>query len=201
MKLIVNDKAYNVETQGETVTVEGQPFKVRVEGGQSLATVTVDGRVYKLEAQPRRADQSGPPPLRGGAAYSVLVDGKAYRVAVEGAVSPAPIARPSPMAAPRPAAPAPATRPAPTGGSVNRPAAPAPAEGAAPGAVIALMPGRVVAVRAQEGETVEAGHVLLILEAMKMENEIRAPKAGMVKSVPVSVGSNVNKGDVLAIVD
>jgi biotin carboxyl carrier protein len=190
MKLIVNDKAYNVETQGETVTVEGQPFKVRVEGGQSLATVTVDGRVYKLEAQPRRADQSGPPPLRGGAAYSVLVDGKAYRVAVEGAVSPAPIARPSPMAAPRPAAPAPAAR-----------TAPAPAEGAAPGAVIALMPGRVVAVRAQEGETVEAGHVLLILEAMKMENEIRAPKAGMVKSVPVSVGSNVNKGDVLAIVD
>ena len=63
------------------------------------------------------------------------------------------------------------------------------------------MPGRVVAMRVQQGDTVEAGQVLLILEAMKMENEIRAPKAGLVKAVPVSVGSNVNKGDVLAIVD
>jgi biotin carboxyl carrier protein len=82
-----------------------------------------------------------------------------------------------------------------------RPAAPAPAEAAAPGAVTALMPGRVVAVRVKEGDAVEAGQVLLILEAMKMENEIRAPKAGAVKSVPVSVGSNVNKGDVLAVVE
>jgi biotin carboxyl carrier protein len=178
MKLIVNDKAYSVEAQRETVTVEGQPFKVRVEGGQPLATVTVDGRVYKVEAQ------------HSGAAYAVLVDGKAYRVAVEGAISPAPIARPSPMAAPRPAAPAPAAR-----------AAPSPAEGAASGAVTALMPGRVVAVRVKEGEAVEAGHVLLILEAMKMENEIRAPRAGVVKSVPVGVGSNVNKGDLLALVE
>jgi glutaconyl-CoA decarboxylase len=194
MKVIVNDKAYSVEAQGETVqrhhalltepagvmalqvTVEGRPFKVRVEGGQPLATVTVDGRVYKVEAQ------------RSGEAYAVLVDGKAYRVAVEGAVSPAPIARPGTMAAPRPAAPAPAARAA-------------PAEAAAPGAVTALMPGRVVAVRVQESDTVEAGQVLLILEAMKMENEIRAPKAGVVKSVPVSVGSNVNKGDVLAVVE
>jgi len=194
MKVIVNDKAYSVEAQGETVqrhhalltetagvmalqvTVEGRPFKVRVEGGQPLATVTVDGRTYKVEAQ------------RSGEAYAVLVDGKAYRVAVEGAVSPAPIARPGTMAAPRPAAPAPAARAA-------------PAEAAAPGAVTALMPGRVVAVRVQESDTVEAGQVLLILEAMKMENEIRAPKAGVVKSVPVSVGSNVNKGDVLAIVE
>jgi len=159
--------------------VEGRPFKVRVEGGQPLATVTVDGRTYKVEAQ-----------RCGGAAYAVLVDGKAYRVAVEGAVSPAPIARPGTMAAPRPAAPAPAAR-----------AAPAPAEAAAPGAVTALMPGRVVAVRVQESDAVEAGQVLLILEAMKMENEIRAPKAGVVKSMPVSVGSNVNKGDVLAVVE
>jgi glutaconyl-CoA decarboxylase len=158
------------------VTVEGRPFKVRVEGGQPLATVTVDGRTYKVEAQ------------RSGEAYAVLVDGKAYRVAIEGAVSPAPIARPGTMAAPRPAAPAPAARAA-------------PAEAAAPGAVTALMPGRVVAVRVQESDTVEAGQVLLILEAMKMENEIRAPKAGVVKSVPVSVGSNVNKGDVLAVVE
>jgi glutaconyl-CoA decarboxylase len=194
MKVIVNDKAYSVEAQGETVqrhhalltetagvmalqvTVEGRPFKVRVEGGQPLATVTVDGRTYKVEAQ------------RSGEAYAVLVDGKAYRVAIEGAVSPAPIARPGTMAAPRPAAPAPAARAA-------------PAEAAAPGAVTALMPGRVVAVRVQESDTVEAGQVLLILEAMKMENEIRAPKAGVVKSVPVSVGSNVNKGDVLAVVE
>jgi biotin carboxyl carrier protein len=196
MKVIVNDKAYSVEAQGETVqrhhalltetagvmalqvTVEGRPFKVRVEGGQPLATVTVDGRTYKVEAQ------------RSGEAYAVLVDGKAYRVAVEGAVSPAPIARPGTVAAPRPAAPAPAAR-----------AAPAPAEAAAPGAVTALMPGRVVAVRVQESDAVEAGQVLLILEAMKMENEIRAPKAGVVKSMPVSVGSNVNKGDVLAVVE
>jgi len=66
-----------------------------------------------------------------------------------------------------------------------------------PGAVVAQMAGRVLRVEVQPGDTVEVNDLLLILEAMKMENEIRAPRAGTVKSVAVAVGDRVNGGDAL----
>jgi biotin carboxyl carrier protein len=71
--------------------------------------------------------------------------------------------------------------------------------GAGPGAntVIAPMPGKVLAVRVGPGDKVEAGQVLLVLEAMKMENEIGSPGEGIVKTVKCEPGGNVNTGDVL----
>ena len=72
---------------------------------------------------------------------------------------------------------------------------------AAPGAVTALMPGRVRAVRVSQGQQVKTGEVLLILEAMKMENEIRSPVDGVVKELPVAEGASVAAGDVLAVVE
>jgi len=66
--------------------------------------------------------------------------------------------------------------------------------------VIAPMPGKIVRVLVAAGDKVEAGQGLLVVEAMKMQNEIRAPKSGTVERVLVSEGQAVNSGHVLAIV-
>jgi biotin carboxyl carrier protein len=63
--------------------------------------------------------------------------------------------------------------------------------------VIAPMPGKVLALRVSPGDKVEAGQVLLVLEAMKMENEIGSPGEGVVRTVKCEPGGNVNTGDVL----
>ena len=62
------------------------------------------------------------------------------------------------------------------------------------------MPGTILDVKVQNGQKVNAGDVLCVLEAMKMENEIPAPKAGTVTSVVVSKGASVNAGDVLVTI-
>ncbi|MBU7019045.1 MAG: biotin/lipoyl-binding protein [Theionarchaea archaeon] len=67
----------------------------------------------------------------------------------------------------------------------------------AAGAVTAMMPGKIVAVKVREGDQVKEGDVTCILEAMKMENELKAPKSGTVKKVHVQAGANVEKGDSL----
>lgn len=66
-----------------------------------------------------------------------------------------------------------------------------------PGDVYANMPGQVIGVVAAEGDTVEAGQLVVILEAMKMENEILAPKAGVLKKIARQEGDLVMKGDLL----
>ena len=67
----------------------------------------------------------------------------------------------------------------------------------APGVLKAPMPGLVVRVQVQPGEQVAAGHPLVVLEAMKMENELKAGAPGVVKSVRVAAGEAVEKGQVL----
>jgi glutaconyl-CoA/methylmalonyl-CoA decarboxylase subunit gamma len=123
--------------------------------------------------------------------YKITVNGTAYEVEVEdigGSSAPAPVA--APVSAPAPvAAPAPAAAPA---------AAPAPASGGGE-TVTAPMPGKVLKVAVSVGAAVNAGDLLLVLEAMKMENEIQAPSAGTVKEIKVSDGSPVNTGDVLVV--
>jgi len=67
--------------------------------------------------------------------------------------------------------------------------------------VDAPMPGKVVRLLAAEGDTVERGQGLLVMEAMKMQNEIKAPKAGRVASLPAREGATVAAGEVLATVE
>lgn len=67
--------------------------------------------------------------------------------------------------------------------------------------IIAPMPGKVVRVLVEAGEEVEAGAGLVVVEAMKMQNEMKAPKAGKVTAVNVVAGATVNAGDVLAVVE
>lgn len=113
----------------------------------------------------------------------VTVNGVAYNVTVEEGTG-APVA--APAAAP---APAPAAAPAPA------PVAPAGAAGAV--SVNAPMPGNILDVKVKPGDSVKAGDTLLILEAMKMENEISAPQDGTIASVDVRKGDVVDSGALL----
>lgn len=67
--------------------------------------------------------------------------------------------------------------------------------------VMASMPGKIVRVLARVGEAIELGQGILVIEAMKMQNEVRAPKAGKLKSVIAKQGANVNAGEVLAVIE
>ena len=130
------------------------------------------------------------------AKYVVTLNGKNYEVEVEKntakitntTAAAAPAAAPAPKAAP---APAPVAAPAPA------PVAAAPAGGAN---VTAPMPGTVLNVVAPVGTAVKAGDVILILEAMKMENEIMSPCDGKVVSVSVSKGAAVESGTLLCVI-
>ena len=128
--------------------------------------------------------------------YKVTLNNRVYEVEVEAgkamlldeyeAVAPAVAAPAAPVAAAAPAAAAPAA-----------PAA-APAVTGAGEAITAPMPGAIVKVTA--GQAVKAGDVLCVLEAMKMENDITAPKDGTVTQVVTSKGANVSTGDPLVVI-
>lgn len=81
-------------------------------------------------------------------------------------------------------------------------AAPAPAASAAPAAgeqICAPMPGNILAVNVTAGQTVKKGDVLMVLEAMKMENEIMCPRDGVVASVNTTKGASVESGTLLCV--
>ena len=124
--------------------------------------------------------------------FNVNVNGTLYEVEVEeiqaGAAA-APARKPIPAAAPKAAAPKAA---APKAAPARPAAAPAGAE-----TVKAPMPGNILEVRVSDGQAVQAGDILFILEAMKMENEIMASVAGTVSGVAVQKGSAVATGAVL----
>lgn len=118
--------------------------------------------------------------------YRITVNGTAYDVAVEelgAGTVPAAVPAAAP-AAPVAAAPAPA----------------APAAGGTEGSVkiAAPMPGKILAVKANIGQAVKRGDVVMVLEAMKMENEITAPQDGTIAGISVAVGDSVESGDTLA---
>jgi biotin carboxyl carrier protein len=71
------------------------------------------------------------------------------------------------------------------------------AEGRGPSRILAPIPGKVVAIRVAPGDTVEAGQSLVVLEAMKMENELTAEQPGTVAAVHVEAGATVDAGTVL----
>lgn len=67
--------------------------------------------------------------------------------------------------------------------------------------ITASMPGKIVRVLAQAGELISAGQGILVIEAMKMQNEVRSPKTGVLKHLAVREGANVNAGEMLAIIE
>ena len=113
--------------------------------------------------------------------YRVTVNGTAYEIELEELTG----AAPAPAAATAAPAPAPA------------PAAAAPAGGEQ---VTSPMPGTILSINVAAGDTVKRGQVLMVLEAMKMENEIMCPCDGKVVSVNTSKGSAVESGTLLCVI-
>lgn len=72
---------------------------------------------------------------------------------------------------------------------------------AGPQRLSASMPGKVVRILAEAGAQIQAGEGIVVIEAMKMQNEVRAPRAGTLASIPVKEGQAVNAGEVLAIIE
>ncbi len=116
----------------------------------------------------------------------ITVNGTVYDVQVEELGSDA---APAPAAAPAAAASA-----APVKAAAQRKTAAAGEKVAAP------MPGTIVSVNVSEGQSVKKGDVLVVLEAMKMENEIKAPRDGSISSVAVSKGASVDTGATLVTI-
>ena len=106
--------------------------------------------------------------------YTITVNGTAYEVEVEEMGG---------VAAPKAAAPAPAAKPVAAGSAT----------------ISAPMPGKVLEVKVKAGDAVKSGDVLMILEAMKMQNEIMAPADGTISDVRISAGQTVGTGDVMIV--
>ena len=131
--------------------------------------------------------------------YKVTLKGKTYEVEVErgeamivdeyAAYAPAPAAAAAPVAA-APVAAAPGAAPA----------AAAPAAVAAGTPVTAPLPGNVLGVKVNVGDAVKAGQLLVLIEAMKMENEVLAPADGVVKQIVANKGAVVATGDTLLVI-
>lgn len=118
--------------------------------------------------------------------YKITLNGKSYELDVELMDGSAPVAV---KEAPKAAAPA-------ASSAAPAPKAAAPSQGGA-GSVTAPMPGTILRVNKNVGDTVVAGESVVVLEAMKMENDINAPKAGKIKSLAVSKGQTVAAGEFL----
>lgn len=155
-------------------TVGGRTLRVEVRGGDGRYTVVLDGT-------PIRVETAGRP------FASLLVDGESHEVGVErrpeGHV--VHLAGDAVSVSLREAA---------------RGASPAPPRGDGPARVTAPMPGRVVRVLEGPGRDVAAGQGLVVIEAMKMENELKSPRAGRVREVAVREGQAVEAGALLAVV-
>lgn len=158
-----------------TLAFEGHPYEVKVEGGQ----VTVNGKTFQVTRQGISVQVGGRPYTVKVSGDQATVDGITYPIAVTGAGGVA-------TAAPKPAA-------------RKRAATAAAAE--EPGQVTAIMPGKILRVLVAEGDQVQGGDMLVILEAMKMENELRAKQSGVVKQVTVAPGDDVEMGELLVVVE
>ena len=123
--------------------------------------------------------------------FNITVNGTAYEVEVEEVKAAGAAPKAAPKAAPAPKAAAPAPKAAPAKAAV--------AAGAGEHSIDAPMPGKIVKLVASEGQAVKAGDVLLILEAMKMRNEITADADGTVKTFNVAAGQSVKVHDSLVI--
>ncbi len=159
-----------------SVTLDGTAYKVVIDGN----TVLVNGQpfVVGLEDGSERVFVDGTPfdVKLDREAGQVVVGGINYRLGVEGLEA---------VADARP------------GG--RRTGGPAAAAGA--GAVTAIMPGKIIRLLVAEGDAVAEGQVVCILEAMKMENELKAPHAGVVKSLHARPGQDVERGAILAEIE
>ena len=131
--------------------------------------------------------------------FNITVNGEVYEVEVEelgNDGAPVPVqSRPAAKPAAAPARKAAAPKAAP-----KKQAKKAPTVSAGAATVSAPMPGVILDVKVSEGQSVKKNDVILILEAMKMENEVMAPQDGVIETIAVNKGSNVNAGDIMIVI-
>ena len=161
------------------VSIDGEPHRLELERGENAWQCWLDGDEVQMDAILTRPD-----------VLSVIIGGKAYEIKRERTATDLHLwVGPVRYAA-----------------EVRDPRSLRSRKGAAgddkgPRKLIAPMPGKVVRVLVAEHSAVETGQSILVMEAMKMQNEIKSPKNGTVQKIVATQGSTVNAGDVLAIVE
>ncbi len=179
-KIDIDGSEREVEATAEgTLAIDGEKFKVKVTGSTGdRRTVQVGDKTYEVRIVQRSEDEAA------STGYVLEVAGERVPVAVRE------VAIESPPAAVVPAA-----------GVAGPEPADAEAGGEAPtdykDGIFAPVPGKIVEVRVRAGDTVNEGDLVLILEAMKMENELHAPKQATIAAVLVSKGDQATKGQLL----
>lgn len=162
--------------------VTGKDHQISIQRRESVVLAEVDGRRYKLEL--RDLGDSEYLLIDGNTVYNCRVENTHnhpddIEISLRGVSYPAKLTDPKRL------------RCAQSGAEHDKGVA----------RIVAPMPGKVVRVLVEAGARVEAGAGILVVEAMKMQNEMKAPRAGKVVSIHAQVGSTVNAGDVLAVIE
>ncbi|HSY66058.1 MAG TPA: acetyl-CoA carboxylase biotin carboxyl carrier protein subunit [Terriglobales bacterium] len=161
------------------VTIDGKGFRLELERAETGWQCRLNDREVKIDAVLTRRD-----------VLSVLIDGKAYEIKREHTAADthlwvgsvrylAELRDPRSLRGRRGAG----------------------ADDKGPKKILAPMPGKVIRVLIDQGQPIEAGQSILVVEAMKMQNEIKSPKKGTMQKIMAVEGATVNAGDVLAIVE
>jgi biotin carboxyl carrier protein len=161
------------------VIIDGKNYRLELDRAEGRWQCRLDGREVQLDAVLSRRD-----------VLSVLIGGKSYEIKRERTATDlhlwvGPVRYAAELRDPR--------------SLLSRKGAGIDEKG--PRKLLAPMPGKVVRVLVAEKDQVEAGQGILVVEAMKMQNEIKSPKKGMVKKISAVAGAAVNPGDVLAVVE
>lgn len=161
------------------VTVDGTPHRLELERGERVWKCRVDGREMEVDAIVARPD-----------VLSLLIDGRSYEIKREQTATglhlwvgstrfAVELRDPRSMRSRRDSA----------------------GDARGPQKLVCPMPGKIVRVLVSEQSHVEAGQGIVVVEAMKMQNEIKSPKKGVVQKILAAAGASVNAGDVLAVVE
>ena len=159
-------------------TVDGRTLRVEVRGRDGRYVVTLDGRALEVDHQ-----ETGPH------FASLIIGGRSYEAGLEKRPDGYDVVLAEDV-----------LHVELRGASQGYQAAPRKADGG-PARILAPMPGRLVRVLVQPGQQVEAGDGLLVMEAMKMENELRSPRAGRVAELLVREGQTVETAALLVVVE
>ena len=171
-KVTIGARDYEVELKSDSINVDGHEFLVSIEKGEEFVTVLVGDVAYRVALPPEDERKSG---------MTVEVDHRPFVLEFESGLS---ITKTT-------------TNPStPTTRSKKKTAS-----AARKGAIVSELAGKILQVNFAEGDTIEAGEVILLLEAMKMENAIPSPIDGIVKELTNQPGARVAKNDILVILE
>jgi biotin carboxyl carrier protein len=171
-------------TDGPGVSAEVK-YEILIDG--RAATLSADGERLEYQAEGGAAiERSYSVAPCGEGRWSVLIEGRSYavtllgagEVSVNGRVFHVEVFDPRSLRGRREAT-----------------------EGSGPQTFAALMPGRVIRVLVEAGQEVGAGQGLVVVEAMKMQNEMKSPRAGRVMEVRAAAGATVSAGDILVVIE